>query len=736
MPATSPKEFPLSLPQPLNFIHSITHAVNQTNDPELILDKILEASIESSNADSGSIMLVDKQSGDLQIRSAHGLLAQSIGVRLKKGEGVTGWVAQEGKARLIFNSKEEANYLSLRPDLLSELAVPMLVQEEVIGVLSVDAQRAQAFDKKDLELLSILANLAANIFQNLKDNQILKIRDRFHRVLIDISRVISQSLHLKDIFAQIMAITEHAFQLQRSTLLLYNAQKDALCIEAALGMDTQEFKEIQYAPGEGISGEVFLNKKPVFIPSIFNSKAFLNRTQWDIKSCSDWGFFCCPIFSDLEVVGVFSTFTRPQSGIDPEFLLEFLEILGSALSQTITIQKLVQDENRIVHLENIQLKQELSKRYQFGTLIYRSSLMQQIIEKARLVAETRASVIISGESGTGKEIIASALHHNSPRREKRMVKLNCAAIPENLLESELFGYRKGAFTGANSDKKGKFEIAHGGTIFLDEIGELALNLQSKLLRVLQEREIEPIGGQARSVDIRIIAATNVDLEEQVRKKLFREDLYYRLNVVHLRIPSLRERQEDILPIVKHFIEKYSKDNEKAIKGITPAAIHFLENYHWPGNVRELENSIERAIVLATNDVLDCIDFLELQSKQKNAKQKNEGINSAELHSNNTFSTSKNSPTLPTTIKQGLKDKIKESKNTASRIKEIDKDSELASIIQQNQGNVWKSVIHQAEREVIQLCLRNNIWNKSKTARILGINRNTLDKKIHELEIVP
>ena len=618
------------------------------------------------------------------------------------GEGVTGWVAANGKSRIIQDSREEADYIPLKDDLISELAVPMIVKDEVMGVLSVDSTRKAAFSEYHAEFLSIMANLAARIFINLQDNRLLKIRDRFHRVMIDISHVISHSLALEDNFREIMSITEKALRLHRSTLFLYSKDEDRLKVATSIGMSREEAREVEYAPGEGITGSVYLNKKPIFIPDVHNEPGFLNRMK-TVAPGENMGYYCCPIFSGKDVVGVFSTFTQHQTGVEPQFVLEFLEILGSIISQAITIQKLIEEETRVIAYENIQLKQELSSRYQFGSLIGRSSVMNKLFEKVRIIADSRASVLITGESGTGKELIASSIHYNSPRREKPFIKINCAAIPENLLESELFGHRKGSFTGAVADKKRKFEIADGGTIFLDEIGELDLNLQSKLLRVLQEREIEPIGGKSRQVDIRVIAATNADLEEKIAEKLFRADLYYRLNVIHLRIPSLRERKEDILLLVNHFIEKYNGENGKAIKGIDPSAIQLLEGYEWPGNVRQLENVIERAVVLSRSDLLRLEDFQDstLPFAREN-EESGEMVVSGEGG-------------------EGTGDWSVQVFPAEDQLNELD-------------GQVYTTVISEVERRLILMALKKFRYTKTRAARFLGINRNTLDKKIKELNI--
>jgi DNA-binding NtrC family response regulator len=268
--------------------------------------------------------------------------------------------------------------------------------------------------------------------------------------------------------------------------------------------------------------------------------------------------------------------------------------------------------------ENTKLKEELGHRYQFDNIVGRSTAMQEVFATIMRVAPTRATVLLAGESGVGKDLIARAIHFHSPRRDKPFVKINCTALPENLMESELFGYEKGAFTGAQTAKPGKFEFADSGTVFLDEIGDVPPTIQVKLLRVLQEREIERLGSnKTRHIDVRVLAATNVDLRVALENGTFREDLYYRLNVLPMNIPALRERKEDIPFLAEHFVKRIARDTGVPESTLTEAAIHKLMNYNWPGNVRELENVIERSIVLASAPVLDAPDIkLDISPRNK------------------------------------------------------------------------------------------------------------------------
>jgi Nif-specific regulatory protein len=273
-------------------------------------------------------------------------------------------------------------------------------------------------------------------------------------------------------------------------------------------------------------------------------------------------------------------------------------VAGSMVGQAVRVHKLVEAERQRLLEENTQLRQELRERYDIRNLIGNSRPMQQVYEQVAQVAPSATTVLIRGESGTGKELVAHAIHYNSPRAGKPFVKVSCGALPESLIESELFGYEPGAFTDARAQKKGRFELAHGGTLFLDEVGELSPPTQVKLLRVLQEREFERLGGvRPIKVNVRLVAATNQDLEAAVKAGVFREDLYYRLNVFSIYLPPLRERRPDVPLLADHFVEKYAAAHGKDVRRIATTAIDMLMSYHWPGNVRELENCIERAVLV-------------------------------------------------------------------------------------------------------------------------------------------
>jgi DNA-binding NtrC family response regulator len=303
--------------------------------------------------------------------------------------------------------------------------------------------------------------------------------------------------------------------------------------------------------------------------------------------------------------------------IEKPFCPERTELLVKKLAEH---QELVE--------ENLALRQRLEDRYHFENIITKSPKMQRLIELIKIVGKSNATVLITGESGTGKELVARAIQSQSSRHNKPFITVSCAALPESLLESELFGHEKGSFTGAYTQKKGKFEFANGGTIFLDEIGEMSANIQVHLLRVLEEKEFTRVGGnEPIRVDVRVISATNKDLRKAIEKQEFREDLYYRLNVVNIELPPLRERKEDVPLLAEHFLNKFAADNRKEVTGFSPDAMEFLLDYDWPGNVRELENAIERAVILAKDSIITVADLpqenlslVRLASTGKNLKE--------------------------------------------------------------------------------------------------------------------
>lgn len=419
----------------------------------------------------------------------------------------------------------------------------------------------------------------------------------------EISKELASSPDLDQALNHILAIMDSQLNFHRAAILLLKDTENELMTELAYGMSEEEKQKGRFKIGEGITGAVLSTGLPIVVPDIDAEPRFLNRTgARGGKGRKKMAFIAVPLIFQGKKLGVLSADCDVSTGDrDLEEDKRILSIIGSTIAQAVLLRQRFSEEHQKLVDETHRLEHALKGRYAIDGWIGRSKLMNQIAESVHQVAGSRATVLIQGESGTGKEVIAKAIHFMSPRAKKPFVQINCAAIPETLLESQLFGHEKGAFTGAHIARSGKFEAADEGTIFLDEIGEISPGVQVKLLRVLQERSVERIGGhRVIPVDVRIIAATNRNLEDMIRKSTFREDLYYRLNVVPIFLPPLRQRKEDIPLLVAHFLERFNKDNNRSV-GMANDALDEILNYEWPGNVRELENLVERLVVMAQDN---------------------------------------------------------------------------------------------------------------------------------------
>src|SRR5437870_67403 len=422
--------------------------------------------------------------------------------------------------------------------------------------------------------------------------------------LLEISQTLGATPNPRAALIRVLEILEDRHgTLSGSVALLADGTRE-LSLEAATGLSAEVERRTRYKVGEGIVGRVVQTGKPVVVPQVSQEPLFLDRTGVFRKSRAEMTFICVPVVVNdrtAGALGVSLPYRRDRS-YDQE--AKFLGIVGSMIGQALRVHRLAEAERQRLLEENTKLKQELRERYELSNVVGNSRPMQQVYEQVAQVAGSPTTVLIRGESGTGKELVAHAIHYNSPRAEKPFVKVSCGALPESLIESELFGYEPGAFTDARAQKKGRFELAHGGTLFLDEVGELSRSTQVKLLRVLQEREFERLGGvRPIKVDVRLVAATNKDLEAATQQGEFREDLYYRLNVFSIFMPPLRDRRPDILLLADHFVEKYAAAHGKDVRRIATTAIDMLMSYHWPGNVRELENCIERAALVCEGGVI-------------------------------------------------------------------------------------------------------------------------------------
>ncbi|MBI3995785.1 MAG: nif-specific transcriptional activator NifA [Nitrospirae bacterium] len=499
--------------------------------------------------------------------------------------------------------------------------------------------------------------------------------------LYEISRALASSLDLAKTSHKILEILASILDMRRGTLTLLDPETGELVIETAHGLTAEEIARGRFKVGEGVTGRVFEKGEPMIVPDVGREPLFLNRTRsrGDLTK-ERIAFLCMPVKIQGETIGVLSVDRLFRYG-SPDFEddVRVLTVVASLIGQAVKLQQTVSSEKRALLEQNIQLQSELKNRYRIGNIIGQSKLMAEVFRSVLQVCKSKATVLLRGESGTGKELIARAIHYNSPRAERPFIKVNCAALPETLLESELFGHERGAFTGATQLRKGRFELADGGTLFLDEIGDIPLPIQVKLLRVLQEQRFERVGGsQTLSVDVRLVAATHRNLEVAIGEGNFREDLYYRLNVVPIFLPSLRERKEDIPVLIEYFLSRCNKEHHKQIR-IAPDVMNVMVRYHWPGNVRELENCVERMVIMAeTSEV--------------------------------TFQT------IPSSIAAYFQD-VREVTRAASK-----------------ETHTLRSTVEQMEREQMIEALKKCGWVQSRAAGMLGITPRQIGYKMKKYKI--
>ena len=493
-------------------------------------------------------------------------------------------------------------------------------------------------------------------------------------VLQEISSAIVHERNADALLNKVLDVLNRRMGMLRGTFTLL--QGDTLTIEASQGLDENEKQLGRYHIGEGITGHVAETGRPHLIPDIRRDSRFLNRTK-SRDSKEPVAFICVPIIHLEQVVGTLSIDRRIAPDTDLENDMALLEIIGNITAEAVSVAQKEHEERENLLEENRKLRRMLAENP--GEMVGNCRAMQQVYELVRQVAPSDATVLIRGSSGTGKELVARAIVNLSPRREKPFVCLNCAALPENLVESELLGHERGAFTGATGRRIGRAEAADGGTLFLDEIGDLSLQVQVKLLRFIQERTFSRVGSNAElRSNVRFLAATSRNLEELMSKKLFREDLYYRLNIFPISMPDLSKRKSDIILLAEHFIEKMNVKYGKKVSRLSTPAINMLMAYHWPGNVRELENCIERAVLTAQDE---CIHGYNLP------------------------------PSLQTGKESGT---------------ELLPDGKAS----------FNTLVDSYERELIVEALKRNSGNMSAAARDLGLSPRVIHYKIGRLGITP
>jgi Nif-specific regulatory protein len=431
--------------------------------------------------------------------------------------------------------------------------------------------------------------------------------------IYEICHILGASLDTGRTFRDALNVLAAHLGLDRAMIVMPVADEGRLAVHSSVGLTRTQEQRGSWQHGEGVIGHVFATAMPVVVPDVAQAPEFIDRTgAFGTRDDQMLAFIAVPLKADKAVVGVLAAQRTVRGGARLSDDQRILTMVATLLAQSASLHDAVSDEHHRLRLETARLQKALKReprgRRTLDNVIGESKPMQQVFLEVHQAAPARATVLLRGESGTGKEAIARAIHYLSPRKDAAFIKVNCAALTESLLESELFGHEKGAFTGASGERKGRFELAHGGTLFLDEIGDVSPAFQAKLLRVLQEREFERVGGSKPvKVDVRLICATNRDLEKMVQRGEYRADLYYRINVVSITLPPLRERRDDIPPLVAHFIDRFNKENRRQLK-VTEDAMKVLTSCYWPGNVRELENCIERTATMVQGDTIRDLAF--------------------------------------------------------------------------------------------------------------------------------
>jgi Nif-specific regulatory protein len=511
------------------------------------------------------------------------------------------------------------------------------------------------------------------------------------RSLYEIAQLIGSALDLDKALAEILRIMHETLRMERATLVLLDDSGTRLAIRASYGLTKAEQSRGIYKTGEGIIGKIFETCYPCVVPDIHNEPLFLNRTGARTHlPKGEISFIGVPVVLREKPVGVLTVDRLFGPEVSFEEDIRFLTVVAMLIGQFLNLHRAIAQKERVLVEENVSLKAELRYRYSHHGIIGQSKPIQEVFHAIDKVAPSRATALLLGESGTGKELVARAIHEASPRRDHPFIKVNCAALPENLLESELLGHEKGAFTGALAMKKGRFELADTGTLFLDEIGEMPVTLQAKLLRVLQEKQFERLGGSRTiSVDVRVIAATNRSLEEAVNEGSFRADLYYRLNVVPIILPPLRERREDIPILLDHFLRESNRNNQRDVRLARPV-LQFFQDYDWPGNVREMQNLIERLVIMADRE------WIEIKS-------------------------------LPSYMMEGP---------PAARNRELRHVDDGAILSERAplvlaEGSGGRRRLHDLEKEEIFAALRRNGWVQARAARELGLTQRQIGYKMRK-----
>ena len=526
----------------------------------------------------------------------------------------------ENQQPLIISHLDQDERFPLVSNVLSQDGVqslcvlPLTTAQRRVGAMAIGSVQPSAYDATDIEFLRQVGAQVAVAVDNALNSQnaqlyqqeLARERDRLH-LLLEVNNALVSTLDLHELLSAISGCLRRVMNHDYAGLALFDPATRQLRLHA---LDFPQGKglvqEEMVVPLQGTpTGEVFLTRQPALVSSA-DAKRFPAAISQRFRAEGLESGCVVPLITANRTVGTLSLASRRAGAFtqkDIDLLMRVANQIAIAIENALAYQEIAELKNKLAD-EKLYLEEEIRSEYTFEEIVGESPALKRVLSQVETVAATDSSVLVLGETGTGKEVIARALHDLSLRRERTFVKVNCAAIPTGLLESELFGHEKGAFTGAIAQKAGRFELAHRGTLFLDEVGDIPLELQPKLLRVLQEKEFERLGStQTLHVDVRVVAATNRDLIQMVEDRLFRSDLYYRLNVFPIVVPPLRERREDIPLLVRYFAQKHARRMDRHIESIPAEEMESLTNYQWPGNVRELENLIERAVILSRGPAL-------------------------------------------------------------------------------------------------------------------------------------
>ena len=536
-------------------------------------------------------------------------------------ESLGGWVWKTQQPTIIPDTQTETRFteairIMRQYSVRSACALPLTTAQRRLGAMGIGSREVRDYGAAEVEFLTHVARQVAVAVDNALNAQAAQsyqeqlARERDHlRLLLDINNAIASNLDLRELFAAISAGLRRLLQFEYTSLAIYDSKTGQLRLYAMDFPAGEDFlHEQMQIPLDGTPpGQAFTTRKPVLVDEsslnqFASAEGFRKMLAAGLRSGC-----VLPLISRDHVLGTLNVGARREGSFSPDevgLLTQVAQQVAIAVENALAFSEIEELKEKLA-TEKLYLEDEIRTEHNFEEIVGQSPALKRILRQVETVAPTDATVLIQGETGTGKEVIARAIHDLSQRRNRTFVKVNCAAIPAGLLESELFGHERGAFTGAIAQKPGRFELAHQGTLFLDEVGDIPLDLQPKLLRALQEHEFERLGGtRTQRVDVRVVAATNHNLTEMVAEQQFRSDLFYRLNVFPVQMPPLRERREDIPLLVRYFVQKYALRMERTIESVSKEALLALTDYPWPGNIRELENFIERAVILSPGPVLN------------------------------------------------------------------------------------------------------------------------------------